>query len=250
MQPLPLYKVVKMWFLPPGIFIVLLLLLALYAGYNAYCIGKKHKYEGVNQVKKPLRIVCSTSFFLAILIYCLSVNAIAQRMMHGLEHLYQRVDTKVDAIICISGDFELEREKATARLYNKYRTPILMSGYKYDIATKMASIGIPKNEITVDKAYNTKENMQFTLPVVVKKGFKKVYLVSSANHMARSIYIFKKAFKNYGIEVVPWITGYYTQNKYIAKELEWTPEIENLRLTTKVLHELLGIIIYEMCYNF
>lgn len=237
MQPLPLYKIVKMWFLPPGIFVVALLLLACYLGYSAHVASRRKE-----STAQALKVSCGITLFLGLLLYGLSVNAIAQRLMHCLEYQYQRVETKVDAIVCISGDFEWEREKATAQLYEKHKVPVIMSGYKEDIIKRMAKQGIPEDKLTFDKAFNTKENVQFTLPVVKAKGYKKVYLVSSANHMPRSMMNFEIAYKSNGVEVMAWPVGYYTGKKHMVKELEWVPDIDNLKLNTRVWHECIGML--------
>lgn len=237
MQPLPLYKIVKMWFLPPGIFVVALLLLACYLGHSAYVASRRKE-----SAAKALKVSCGITLFLGLLLYGLSVNAIAQRLMHSLEYQYQRVEAKVDAIVCISGDFEWEREKATAKLYKKHKVPVLMSGYNYDIASKMAKLGLPKDKITVDKAFDTKENVQFTLPVIKAKGYKKVYLVSSANHMPRSMMNFEKAYRNNGIEVVAWPVGYYTTKNHRKEQLEYVPDIRFFSLANRACHEYVGML--------
>lgn len=118
--------------------------------------------------------------------------------------------------------------------------PVVMSGYTYDIASKMARLGIPKDKITVDRAFNTKENVQFTLRAVKANGYKKVYLVSSANHMPRSMMNFERAYRNNGIDVVPWPVGYYTPRIHRKEQLEYVPDIRFLTLTNKAWHEYVG----------
>lgn len=237
MQPLPLYKIVKMWFLPPGIFVVALLLLACYLGYSAHVASKRKEISA-----KALKVSCGIALFLGLLIYGLSVNAIAQRLMHSLEYQYQRVETKVDAIVCISGDFEWEREKATAQLYKKHKVPVIMSGYKEDIIKRMAKQGIPEDKLTFDKAFNTKENVQFTLRAVKANGYKKVYLVSSANHMPRSMMNFERVYKSNGIKVVAWPVGYYTPKNHCKDQLEYVPDIRFLTLSNRAWHEYVGML--------
>lgn len=250
MQPLPLYKIVKMWFLPPGVFVVLLAMIAIYSGYSAYSIGRKHKARAINKIIKPLKIICGASIFLAILIYSLSINAISQRLMHSLEYKYSRTDTKVDAIVLISGDFEWEREKAAASLYKKHKVPLVLSSYHKDIYKRMERLGVPKDRLFVDeKAYNTKENVIYSLPLVQKLGAEKIYLVSSANHMPRSMMNYSPNFKKQRIEVVPYPAGYYTPKNHRKDQLEFVPDIRFFNLSNKAWHEYIGML--ELwCYRF
>lgn len=243
MQQMHLYKIIKMWFLPPGIFVLLLLLLAAYAGYSAYQIGPKHEDEAVNKVVRPLKIICGACILFAMLIYSLSINAGAQRLMHSLEYRYHRVETKVDAIVMISGDFEWEREKATAQLYKKHKVPVVLSGYDLgNVESRMQRLGVPKEALKIDKkAYNTKENVVYSLPLVKRLGAKKVYLVSSAAHMPRSMMNFEPVYKKQGINIVPYPAGYYTPKEHRVQKLEWVPDVKYLNLANRAWHEYVGM---------
>lgn len=246
MQPMPLYKIIKMWFLPPGIFVVLLVLMALYTGYKARVIRRKCNADveqGVKSAVNALRVACGGCLLMAILLYGLSINAIAQRFMHSLEYRYNRVETKVEAIVMISGDFEWEREKAAAQLYKKHKVPVVLSGYDLgNVESRMQRLGVPKEVIKIDKkAYNTKENVVYSLPLVKQLGAKKVYLVSSAAHMPRSMMNFEPVFKKQGINIVPYPAGYATPKEHRVQELEWVPDVKYLNSANRAWHEYVGL---------
>lgn len=243
---MPLYKIVKMWFLPPGIFVVLLVLMALYTGYKAHVIGRKYtadEEQGIKSAVNALRVACGGCLFMALLLYGLSINTGAQRLMHSLEYRYQRVETKVDAIVMISGDFEWEREKITAQLYKKHKVPVVLSGYDLgNVESRMQRLGVPKEALKIDKkAYNTKENVVYSLPLVKRLGAKKVYLVSSAAHMPRSMMNFEPVFKKQGINIVPYPAGYYMPKEHRVQKLEWVPDVKYLNLANRAWHEYVGM---------
>lgn len=98
---------------------------------------------------------------------------------------------------------------------------------------------------------NTYEDARFSANLLHEKGIERVLLVTSAFHMPRSV----RLFEAQGIEVIPLPVD------YTITDAEWQqrfgpdlrtvalsifPTVENLSLTTKVLKEVLGILIYDL----
>jgi uncharacterized SAM-binding protein YcdF (DUF218 family) len=96
----------------------------------------------------------------------------------------------------------MQRTYAVARLQKKTGLPVIVSGgapfsdtpESVAAARYLAELGIPKGKIITEEASrDTFENAAYTLKICKEKGYKRIILVTSAYHMPRSIYLFKKA---------------------------------------------------------
>ena len=76
----------------------------------------------------------------------------------------------------------------------------------------------------------------------MEKGYKRVYLVTSAYHMPRSMLNFEKAFAAYGIEVVPYACEYRTPKEYRPSEHDWLPDIRYFNQSAVAWNEYLGML--------
>lgn len=243
---MPLYKIIKTFFVPPGIFIVIFLLLAIYIMLSHWW-NKKHYYKnnvGGNGPTIVGVIICLCS---AILVYGLSINFVSQRFMHSLEYMYARGSGKVDAVFVLGGGWG-QREKAGFQLQKKYKTDIVVSGYHGE-AERMQEVllkcGVTNDKIIVEsKATNTKDHVKYMLPIALEKGYKRVYLVTDANHMPRSMMNFYKPFKNKGIDVIPYPCRYTVPKEHRAAppEREWLPNPYSLEQSSQAWHEYLGML--------
>jgi uncharacterized SAM-binding protein YcdF (DUF218 family) len=95
---------------------------------------------------------------------------------------------------------------------------------------------------------NTYENALFSTRILREKGIQRILLVTSALHMPRSL----KLFQAQGLEVIPLPTDYtVTQGDQAQLDarafvLSLLPSAENLALTSRVLKEYIGIIVYDL----
>lgn len=236
---MPYYKILKMWLIPPGIFILLFLCIAVYFAYCYFqCKDKK--------LCKILGTGTVACYLFALVTYALSIDVVSQRFLHSVEYRYTSQDVKADAIIVLGGKSP-ERTKAAINLYKRYELDVIPSGHKGEaerIQTVMMAANVPAERFFLEpKATNTKENAKYILPIALARGYMNVYVVTDAYHMPRSMMIFKKPFAEAGIEVIPYPCGYMTPRKYVSfPEREWVPDIRNLERSTIACHEYLGML--------
>ena len=90
------------------------------------------------------------------------------------------------------------------------------------------------------KSNNTFENAQFSFQMLQQAGIKRIYLVSDAWHLPRSIMVFRQA----GFEVVPAPTAFTT--RYRTDFLSFLPSSDGLRYSRTFTHEIIGLIWYRI----
>lgn len=148
-----------------------------------------------------------------------------------------------------------------AQLYRAGKAPILvMSGGRIDWYGRVPSesqdmkqlaeaMGVPATAILQEPdSLNTRENAVNVKPILEAKGIRRILLVTSAMHMPRSLWIFKKL----GIDAIPAPTDFLTtiqdeQSLAATPEavvLNVIPDADRLRQTTRALKEYLGIGMY------
>lgn len=123
-------------------------------------------------------------------------------------------------------------------------------------AEEMASIlkllGIPDEAIVLEtESQNTFENAKNSTKILHQEGFDRVVLVTSAQHMPRSVAL----FEGRGVEVIPAPTDYnVTQSSwerlwepnFTVQVYNALPKASNLSGTTTAIKELLGIMVYKL----
>jgi uncharacterized SAM-binding protein YcdF (DUF218 family) len=155
-----------------------------------------------------------------------------------------------------------DRVLFAARLYKQGKAPyiLLSGGYitwlsqrgstpAEEMADLMALMGIPSEALWLQpRSQNTHEDAVFSAEILRQKGVHRIILVTSAQHMPRSVAL----FKHQGFEVIPAPTDYnVTENTW--REL-WQfdlpsliinllPTADNLGLTTSSLKYYLGMLI-------
>lgn len=121
-----------------------------------------------------------------------------------------------------------------------------------DMAALLEMMGVPRQAMILeDDSHNTAEAAQIAWDQLSAQGIEQIILVTSAQHMPRSVAL----FEHQGFEVVPAPTD------YSVTEAEWQhlthpnletalmgllPEAGNLAATTRALKEYLGILIYRL----
>ena len=243
-------KLVTALLLPPGIFIVALLVTALFA-------------------KNKLRIWL---FILAGLLYAVSIEPTARLFMMPLEDAYKLPTmTQVgqcDAYVVLGAgvidnapditgpgalsEQALARVMAAYRLYRVHRKPIIFSGGKIfnkpaesDIAVKtFLSLGVQRGRIIKeDRSVDTAENARFVKEVADRQGIKKIVLITSAYHMKRSCMLFNRYFKDTEIVAYP---AHYETSRGNYSLLSWLPDGDRLAISGMALKEYLGIAFYKV----
>ncbi|MDH5436703.1 MAG: YdcF family protein [Gammaproteobacteria bacterium] len=98
------------------------------------------------------------------------------------------------------------------------------------------------NILTEDESLNTADNARLTKLVLDKHNFKRVYLVTHAWHMPRSVAVFKAN----GVDVIPAPTGFEKTGTPGDDLLDWLPS--SLGNTRWALHEWIGLLWYKLRY--
>jgi len=91
-----------------------------------------------------------------------------------------------------------------------------------------------------DKAINTFENARFSAEILKREGISRIYLVTHAWHMPRSV----MAFRNAGLDVVPAPMAFTT--RYQTDVFAFLPSAGAMRDAYILTHELIGKVWYKL----
>ncbi len=108
----------------------------------------------------------------------------------------------------------------------------------------LLKLGVKKSGIIVeDRSFDTAQNALYTAMICKKNKFKRIILVTSAYHMQRAMFLFKKAFKKTGTGIIPYPTDY--KSNYSYNFYSFMPGLGSLTISGEAIHEYLGIIYYK-----
>ena len=238
-------KFLYSFFLPPGIFIILLWLMAFWL------------------LRLQRRAAGKLILGFSLVYYIVSTSWFGEVVLHQLEYQYTPVkNMKGDVIVMLGGGGVLapdsqgksgmltgassNRMITAVQLYKKSNLPIIVSGGQVypdtgnegEITRKLLiDLGVPSEKIIVDnKSLNTEQNAVFTKKLMKEHDFHQPILITSAFHMKRSILCFEKV----GVEVQPLPTDYRTSEKLTIYGNKFAPgDFEMIHLAAK---EYLGIL--------
>ncbi|BCY18478.1 hypothetical protein hrd7_23270 [Leptolinea sp. HRD-7] len=256
-----LSKMLPLFIYPTGA-VFLLLILAL-----LFCRGQKH-----------LRIILLTT----LLIIFLSGNRwLSYSLARTLEWKYLPDHTSVSAhaIVVLGGGTESnlpprqgvevnsagDRMIHAADLYHTGMAPIiLLSGGNVewmdslenspagDMRQILLKLNVPDSAMILQtKSQNTYEDAVFSAKILKEKGISKIILITSAMHMPRSVGLFEKQ----GITVIPSPTDFTVTEdgwrRMFSPNLETfltniVPNSSSIGLTTSVMKEYIGMIVYRL----
>lgn len=121
-----------------------------------------------------------------------------------------------------------------------------------DMAALLEMMGVPAQALWLQSdSRNTYEDALYSARMLKDNGILRVLLVTSAGHMLRAV----KLFQAQGIEVIPLPTDYtvtqagweqMTKPDLRVQILNLLPNAENLAMTSRVLKEYIGILVYEL----
>jgi uncharacterized SAM-binding protein YcdF (DUF218 family) len=223
-------------FLPPGIFILLLILAGL--------MVKKLKWLFLGA---------------GIVFYLLSITPIQNILLYPLENI-SIPNKKAKIIVVLSGGSNpngilktypdaFKRLTYGIMLAKKYNLPLVFTGggikkpteadnAKKDIQLFEKIFNFHIKTYYENRAKDTVENAKFTLKLIKKHHLsKKIYLVTSAYHMKRSIMI----FKHFGFKIIPKPVGFISNNKSY-NIYDFLPHMGALNNSYKAIHEYFGIL--------
>ena len=143
----------------------------------------------------------------------------------------------------------LVRLRYAAKLQRETGKPILVTsgapqGSDLPEAQQMKSVLEQEFKVPVrwteDDSNNTLENARYSYRLLRQAGIKRIYLVTHAWHMPRSV----EAFESAGFEVIPAPTAFTT--RYKTSLLDFLPGANALLGSSIFMHELIGMLWYRI----
>jgi uncharacterized SAM-binding protein YcdF (DUF218 family) len=121
-----------------------------------------------------------------------------------------------------------------------------------NMASVLALLGVPQDALILEtQSLNTYENALYSRDILDSMGVDRIILVTSAQHMPRSVGLFEKQ----GLEVIPAPTDFsVTQASWerlwepdlVTQVFNFFPSVSNLSATTAAMKEYLGIMVYKL----
>lgn len=152
------------------------------------------------------------------------------------------------------GSLTFQRLRYGAFLHGETGLPLLVSGGKVDGEPRAEAelmrdalqdvLDVPVRWIE-PHSRTTHENALHTAQLLGSEGIRRVVLVTHALHMPRAAMLFERQ----GMEVLPAPTAFWTAPRDHALG-RWLPEAEALLLSTRILHEQLGLLWYRLREEF
>ena len=143
-----------------------------------------------------------------------------------------------------------DRVWQAARLWHAGRAPLILASGGHDPATHTQSeaeamrvvlraLGVPDSAIVLEtRSRNTRQNASDSAAILAERNIRRVLLVTSASHMARSVSHFRAA----GLEVVPVATDFESID--FADLRQFIPKADALALSARALKEWVGQIVW------
>lgn len=241
------------WILPPGLFIILLVVLTFY----------------LSRLNFKLSLIVG---FWTLIFYLMCTGLVADKTMGWLEQKYppptQADLNSADVIIMLGGgairdsqDVDGEgtlcaspanRLLTAVRLQKMLDMPILLSGGQvYSdsgaealIALRiLQTLNVPSEKILLEtKSVNTTQNAIFSAQILREKNFHKPILVTSAFHMRRAVLNFQQQ----GFEVIPYPSDFLVPRDPKFHYTKLRPQAEALLLNVTVMQEVLRTTVTEL----
>ena len=242
---------------PPGIFILTLLLLAIWVIYK-----KKYKFIG------------SAISLIAITMYITSIPVFASCLNKRIDHIYQRQlppENEKVAVIVLAGGVSkdenglpfqpsistMERLYAAVKLSKEHPSCkfLIMSGCdSYDesavpIAVVMRdaakTMDCHADIIIEDRSRNTDENLEYSAEIIKKLGVKHVAIVTSNSHIKRAMDFAYQYMPN-DIKLYAYPSGgYEKQDANLTPEM-FLPDVQALGESCIATKELIGGVVAKL----
>ncbi|MDD5181063.1 MAG: YdcF family protein [Gallionellaceae bacterium] len=222
---------------------------------------------GLSIIRSHLRLGRALVIGSLSLLWLCATPYFAEGALQLLEGLPGKVDTQAqpaDAIVVLGGGTyfnaleygmdtvsgaTLTRLRYAARLQRETGKPVLVTGGKplgnsTSEAHQMQVVLEQEFKIPVrwteDTSDNTLENARHSYQVLQHAGIKRIYLVTHAWHMPRSVLAFQAA----GFDVIPAPTAFTT--RFRTDLLSFIPSAGGLRDSSIFIHEAIGLLWYRL----
>jgi len=197
-------------------------------------------------------------------VWLLSTPFVADSLLQSLEGAPVDLSRQsADAIVVLSGGQHfnaseyggntisketLERLRYAAMLHRRTGKPVLVSGGNPQGGGAEAPLmkQVLEQEYYVpvrwveDSSDNTLENARHSHDLLARDGMTRIFLVTQAWHMPRSVQVFERA----GFEVVPAATAFTT--RYKTDLLSFIPNASALLGSYRFMHEVVGMFWYRL----
>jgi uncharacterized SAM-binding protein YcdF (DUF218 family) len=233
-------KVISYFLIPPGIFVILFLLIA-------YLTRKREGFTS------------KLALLSAILLYALSTEPVKDFLILPLERGYSVPENPSgDVIIVLGGGAynsgrlmgsSFKRTVAGYLLHKKLGVPVILSGGRSTGLTPeslimkelMIKLGAEERFLYTDtESRDTLENGLFVKRICESLSCKKVILVTSAFHMKRSLSV----FESLGFNVVPYPVDFRYDGRYNI--YSYFPKYSVFRDSAAAIREYIGRIYYSI----
>lgn len=247
-----LKKSVSAFILPPGIFILAIMLVSL-----AMVFRKRWKLGMIN-------------LLVGLMLWAISTFPVANFLIRDLEaDLSIPVNPSGDVIVLLGGGIidrvpdltgtavptplMMSRVVTAARLYQRLRLPIIVTGGRgFDdgavaealvVKRFLMDLGVPGDIIIEeDQAKDTMQNARFTASICRQQGFSKPILLTAAYHLKRS----RMAFDAAGLQVTPFPAYFLGPRNLPYHWSQLLPRAGNLHTFVIALHEYVGMLYYQI----
>ena len=107
----------------------------------------------------------------------------------------------------------------------------------------LAVLGVPPRATVLEsRSRTTRQNAEFSRPLIAQLGARRVLLVTSALHMPRAVRVFRLALAGTGVEVVPAVTDVEACRPQGLQWWHFVPDARALAVTTRAWKEHLGLV--------
>lgn len=247
-----LKKTITPFMLPPGIFILAIVLISFGMIYR-----RRWKLGAVNLTA-------------GLALWALSVAPVSNFLMQGLESDFSIPENPSgDVIIMLGGgvinnvpDFSgpsapssstMGRIVTTVRLCQKLQLPVIVTGGRSTDAAETAvatiakrflmDLGVPEDHIIIeDRARDTVQNARLTTTICRQRGYTQPILLTAAYHLKRA----RMAFDAAGIQVTPFPAYFLGSRDTPFAWRQLLPRSGALHTSATALHEYAGIWYYRL----
>ncbi len=106
----------------------------------------------------------------------------------------------------------------------------------------LLGMGVPDSAIrTETRSRTTRENAQYSKEIVRQLGARRILLVTSALHMPRALAVFRSAFRDEGVTLIPASTDAEALGGDWDPLWRWLPQANSLAWSTRAIKEYLGL---------
>lgn len=247
-----LKKTITPFILPPGIFILAIVLTSFGMIYR-----RRWKLGAVNMAT-------------GLALWALSVAPVSNLLMQGLESDFSIPENpSADVIIMLGGgvihnvpDFSgpsapssstMGRIVTTARLYQRLQLPVIVTGGRSSDGAEEAvatiakrflvDLGVPEDRIIVeDRARDTAQNARLTAAICRQHGYTQPILITAAYHLKRA----RMAFDVADLPVTPFPAYFLGSRDTPFAWRRLLPRSGALHTSATALHEYVGIWYYRL----